>query len=245
MKNGSSMAAPSFHPSAFILPPYSLDLPLRRVRILDLSVSAEADAARAGLADAVVLDLLPEVLQDGLERHRHDLPQAADAGHHESVGQPLDFVLHTGWATANKHRASNEIVIVNIDDASLREIGNWPWPRSQHARLVDQLSRMGSRLILFDIIFAYPSDKAGDAAFDDALKRSGRVTLPILARKESEDRVFPLEQFSRNAGLADIDLARRPRLPRISNEHQLEAWHGPLRIKSRHQPHKSGAEIFR
>ena len=35
-----------------------------------------------------------------------------------------------------------------------------------------------------------------------------------------------------NGPLADIDLERRPRLPRISNEHQLEDWHGPLRVKA-------------
>lgn len=46
--------------------------------------------------------------------------------------------------------------IVDIDEASLREFGQWPWPRDRIAALVDRLSDMGASAIAFDILFAEP-----------------------------------------------------------------------------------------
>src|SRR6185436_4320385 len=46
--------------------------------------------------------------------------------------------------------------IVDIDEASLRELGQWPWPRTQLAALVDQLTELGAAAIAFDIVFPEP-----------------------------------------------------------------------------------------
>ena len=46
--------------------------------------------------------------------------------------------------------------IVDIDEASLRELGQWPWPRSQLAALVDELTELGAATIAFDIVFPEP-----------------------------------------------------------------------------------------
>ena len=47
-------------------------------------------------------------------------------------------------------------MIVDIDERSLAEIGQWPWPRTTVARLVDRLSQMGAVVIGFDIVFSEP-----------------------------------------------------------------------------------------
>jgi adenylate cyclase len=44
--------------------------------------------------------------------------------------------------------------IVDIDEASLRRLGQWPWPRSRLAELVERLHDAGARTIGFDIVFA-------------------------------------------------------------------------------------------
>lgn len=44
--------------------------------------------------------------------------------------------------------------IVDIDDASLAQEGQWPWPRTKVARLVDQLANLGAAAIAFDMVFA-------------------------------------------------------------------------------------------
>ncbi|RUM96325.1 adenylate/guanylate cyclase domain-containing protein [Pseudaminobacter arsenicus] len=46
--------------------------------------------------------------------------------------------------------------VVDIDEASLRQFGQWPWPRDRLAALVDALAQMGASSIAFDILFAEP-----------------------------------------------------------------------------------------
>ncbi|MCK6417800.1 MAG: adenylate/guanylate cyclase domain-containing protein [Alphaproteobacteria bacterium] len=48
------------------------------------------------------------------------------------------------------------VVIVDIDEQSLKELGQWPWPRTVLARLVDQLAAMGAKAVAFDMVFAEP-----------------------------------------------------------------------------------------
>src|SRR6478752_5396597 len=48
------------------------------------------------------------------------------------------------------------VTIVDIDEASLRDIGQWPWPRTVVADLITKLTAMGAVSIGFDIIFAEP-----------------------------------------------------------------------------------------
>lgn len=46
--------------------------------------------------------------------------------------------------------------IVAIDDRSLKQLGQWPWPRTQLARLVDKIAAGHPRVLGVDIIFAEP-----------------------------------------------------------------------------------------
>lgn len=46
------------------------------------------------------------------------------------------------------------VAIIDIDDPSLAEVGQWPWPRSRFAELVDKAMADGAVAIGFDIIFA-------------------------------------------------------------------------------------------
>jgi EAL domain-containing protein (putative c-di-GMP-specific phosphodiesterase class I)/CHASE2 domain-containing sensor protein len=87
-------------------------------------------------------------------------------------------VLRTGRNRLHWHKASGDIVLVTIDNQALRKVGRWPWPRRYHAELTDRLTAAGAKRILFDITFIGATEAADDAAFADALKRSGRVILP-------------------------------------------------------------------
>jgi adenylate cyclase len=46
--------------------------------------------------------------------------------------------------------------IVDIDEASLERLGQWPWPRTVLADLVTRLRDMGAAVIAFDVVFAEP-----------------------------------------------------------------------------------------
>ncbi len=52
-------------------------------------------------------------------------------------------------------RAPGEgVVVVDIDEESLKNYGQWPWPRTQLAELVTRLTEMGAKVIAFDMVFA-------------------------------------------------------------------------------------------
>jgi adenylate cyclase len=46
------------------------------------------------------------------------------------------------------------VVIVDIDDESLAQVGQWPWPRSTFAALLDGLHTLGARVVGMDVLFA-------------------------------------------------------------------------------------------
>ena len=46
--------------------------------------------------------------------------------------------------------------VVDIDEASLKKFGQWPWPRNLVAELADRLGQMGAAAITFDILFIEP-----------------------------------------------------------------------------------------
>lgn len=46
------------------------------------------------------------------------------------------------------------VTVVDIDDATLAKWGQWPWPRTLVASLVDELRKQGAASIVFDIVFA-------------------------------------------------------------------------------------------
>lgn len=73
--------------------------------------------------------------------------------------------------------ASDAIVLVIIDDASLEALGYWPWRRAVHAALLPHLRQ--ARVVGLDILLADPSPAGGtdDAVLAAALRDHGRVVL--------------------------------------------------------------------
>ena len=51
-----------------------------------------------------------------------------------------------------------EVVLVLVDEKSLKEIGRWPWPRDKQARLVDQIHAGEPAVLGLDIIYAEPEE---------------------------------------------------------------------------------------
>ncbi len=49
--------------------------------------------------------------------------------------------------------ANPDVVIIAIDERSLRDIGRWPWSRSIQARLVEALAAGGARVIALDLLY--------------------------------------------------------------------------------------------
>ena len=50
--------------------------------------------------------------------------------------------------------AERLVRVVDIDDESIRRLGQWPWPRAEMARLVDALAGAKVAAIGFDVLFS-------------------------------------------------------------------------------------------
>jgi EAL domain-containing protein (putative c-di-GMP-specific phosphodiesterase class I)/CHASE2 domain-containing sensor protein len=126
------------------------------------------------------------------------------------AGEFFEDLLRVTRNSFHMHNASGDIVIVKIDDSSLRDYGNWPWPRRYHAQLVDRLTADGARRVFFDINFSYPSDPANDLAFAQALKRSGAATLASRFKAGPDNGTKlnsqPLPAFAKNAKQATLSV---------------------------------------
>ncbi|MGI9482801.1 MAG: CHASE2 domain-containing protein [Hyphomicrobiales bacterium] len=61
--------------------------------------------------------------------------------------------------------------IIDIDEASLKKRGQWPWPRSDIAKLVERLGQMGAAVVTFDMVFSEP-DRTSPHRIAGRLKES-------------------------------------------------------------------------
>jgi diguanylate cyclase (GGDEF)-like protein len=68
---------------------------------------------------------------------------------------------------------SGRMVFVEIDPASLKLIGVWPWPRTVYADLLDRLMALGAGETVFDIDFSSAAKPADDRALAAALGQAG------------------------------------------------------------------------
>jgi signal transduction histidine kinase/CHASE2 domain-containing sensor protein len=81
----------------------------------------------------------------------------------------------------HRPKASQDIVIVAIDDASIDAIGRWPWRRALHAGLLERIGQAPPRALGLDVMLSeedldYPGD---DLLLARALQHSGRAVLPV------------------------------------------------------------------
>lgn len=107
--------------------------------------------------------------------------------------------------------------VVDLDEQSLARIGQWPWPRTQVAEMVERLEKAGAAAVVFDVLFAEPDRTSPeqllrgnllppalakqmaalpdhDEQFAEVLKRSN-VVLGFAAEQNLRDGGPPLSRF--------------------------------------------------
>src|SRR5688572_26652029 len=123
-------------------------------------------------------------------------------------GEVLEDALRISRNAVRSEPVSGEIVLVEIDDSSLREVGSWPWPRATQGKLIEEIDRLGAGQIVMDILYAAPSSRADDAALAKSIAAAGNVTLGVQNRIGDLDGkhnpVMPQPAFVQNARLAAI-----------------------------------------
>jgi len=81
------------------------------------------------------------------------------------------------------------VVIVDIDEASLQALGQWPWPRTLLAELIDKIQAAGAAAIGFDVIMSEP-DRMSPALMADSLPQIDAETREKMKAFPSNDEVL-------------------------------------------------------
>jgi diguanylate cyclase len=107
------------------------------------------------------------------------------------------------------HKASGDIVLIDVDDSSLKELGRLPWSPDRFAPVVDKLTEAGAKRIFIDFMMDSVSEIQKDRLFAEALERSGRVVLPAQSRYGPSSRIHmvdrvPLPAFAKHAQVASV-----------------------------------------
>ena len=156
-------------------------------------------------------------------------------------------------------KAARPVTIVDIDEKSLAKLGQWPWPRTELADLIINLTNLGAAAIAFDVVFSEPDrlnpetaastmrdlDEAtraklrdlpsNDQVLADAIRRS-RVVLGetgLAAQMSALNKNLPLSGFATLGGDAEPFLFKFPGLLRnIPILEQAAAGRGLFTIKT-------------
>ena len=78
----------------------------------------------------------------------------------------MDAVVANNPASAS----DDGVVVVKIDEMTLSQYGQWPWPRYQLARLLSEIVKMGGTGIALDFVMPEP-DRTSLKALQEAIQR--------------------------------------------------------------------------
>jgi adenylate cyclase len=107
------------------------------------------------------------------------------------VGQLRMSVFDTYQRIAPRTFEDVGVRIVDIDEKSLEEMGQWPWPRTNLAGLVYRLRAAGARVVGFDMVFAEPDRTSPARVVSDWPKSAATEEIATIARTlPDHDKLF-------------------------------------------------------
>ncbi|HXD50473.1 MAG TPA: CHASE2 domain-containing protein, partial [Burkholderiales bacterium] len=86
-------------------------------------------------------------------------------------------------------RISSPAVIIAVDDSSLVQFGQWPWPRDLVARLITLIAARNAAAIGIDIVFAEP-DRVSPERIADALRARDPAIAERLLKLRPNDEIL-------------------------------------------------------
>lgn len=125
----------------------------------------------------------------------------------------LDRYIYDSMMQRQQAERETELVIVGIDEFSLRELGRWPWDRARLAELIDRLYEYHSGPVLLDLLLTEPdlSRPESDRLLGDALAQHGQVYLPVHIEQQTAGgqlvELLPHRRFAPRAhAMGHVDL---------------------------------------
>ncbi|MDO6512748.1 EAL domain-containing protein [Neptuniibacter sp. 2_MG-2023] len=126
-----------------------------------------------------------------------------------SVLKRIDLIIYDTLLNLSSHPAPEEIVIIAIDEESIIRLGRWPWPRTTHAELLNQLTQAQTTAVGFDILFSEKESLENDRLFAEAIEKNGHVFLAVAPEKSLNSQITELLPTptiaEHSAGFAHVD----------------------------------------
>ncbi len=96
----------------------------------------------------------------------------------------IDQTVYDQALSLWKRPAQSDIVIVGIDEDSLKQIGRWPWARATHATLLQKLTQAEVKAVALDIVLTEPDlrDPKQDELLAESIRANAKVVLPLLQK---------------------------------------------------------------
>jgi len=94
-----------------------------------------------------------------------------------------------GYQVYSERKPSETVTVVNIDEASIAELGQWPWPRDQIADLIYRLRDANAGIIVMPILFSEPDRAGEDLALAQALQYGVVISQTASARTNDSSGV--------------------------------------------------------
>lgn len=93
----------------------------------------------------------------------------------------LDYRFITRYLF-NGSNSESDITLVTIDQHSLNQLGDWPWPRQYQAQVIKNLTTAGAKVVGVDVIFnnGDPGEKLGDRKLVEATRQAMNVVYPVV-----------------------------------------------------------------
>ncbi len=112
------------------------------------------------------------------------------------------------FSIRGSERAPSNIVLVNIDASSLREMKRHrlasepPFPRRYDAQVIDRLREAGAKVIAVDIQFTQPTDNTDDQTLAEAIERARAKIVLVTSEVASngETRILGGNQVLKELG---------------------------------------------
>ena len=122
--------------------------------------------------------------------------------------------LHDIESFFTRKKVDSEMVIVEIDHSSLKQLEGWPWPRRYYAKVIENLIAGNVKAIFIDIDFSTRSNPEDDDILASTLKNTkpGSVLMPAFVQysNSSDSRYLslstPNSKFSRYVTAVSVNL---------------------------------------
>ena len=129
---------------------------------------------------------------------------------------------------------SGKVIIVDIDEKSLKKIGQWPWPRNILADITKNLYKNGARAVGFDVIFA-EKDRTAPIYFFKNLDASITNQIPenVLSKLFNNESMDHDSIFGQavSMGPSILGYAFLMKEDQLKSEHELPFPSSMIRIK--------------